>query len=138
MTDAKIEITCRHGSLSERTKSYAEEKVAKLQRFHDRVSRAHLVFDAEGERGRFLELVVHVDNGRTFVAKEHGDHARETIDLLVDKMEAQLRKDKEKLKAHHKPGGKKALSEPEPADRDEPTLDQVIDTELKSGKKKRP
>ena len=137
MSEAKIEITSRHGSISDKTKSYAEEKIRKLQRFHDRISRVHMVFDSEGERGgRFLEMVVHVDNGHTFVAKEHGEHAHETIDLLMAKMESQLRKDKEKLKSHHKPGGKNGNPLPKDTEPDEPTFDQVLDATLRPGKKK--
>lgn len=137
MSEAKIEITSRHGNVSDKTKAYAEEKIGKLHRLHDRISRVHLVFDSEGERGqRFLELVLHVDNGHTFVAKEHGEHARETIDLLMAKMEAQLRKDKEKLKAHHKPGAKNGIGAPPDPESGQPSYDDVLDATLRPGKKK--
>jgi ribosome-associated translation inhibitor RaiA len=44
---------------------------------------------------------VHVDTGATLVAKEKDQHFNRAIDLVVDKMERQLKKDNEKHK-HHK------------------------------------
>ena len=51
-----------------------------------------------------VEMIVLAAGTQNFVAKEVGADARACIDLLVDKMERQLTKHKEKLKNHKHSG----------------------------------
>lgn len=98
--EVPIELTSRHEHVSDRMKAYAEEKAAKLLRFHKRISRIQIVVDGIHEEPD-VEIIVHVDSGATLVAKEHREHFKSAIDLIVDKMERQLKKNNEKRK-HHK------------------------------------
>lgn len=103
----QIEVTSRHEPVSERMKSYATEKVSKLVRFHNRISRMQIVIDGVHEEP-VVELIVHVDSGATLVAKEHHEHFKGAVDLIVDKMERQLKKNNSKRKHHKGNGGSKA------------------------------
>jgi putative sigma-54 modulation protein len=137
MSELKIEITSRHGSLSDRLRAYAEAKVAKLSRFNDRLSRVHMVFDSLKVRERFVEMVVHSDTGHVFVAKQQGEHVRETVDQVVEKIARQLKKDKEKLKQHHKPDASKGgIRKTRVADA-EPAVDEIAEPEKKSRREPR-
>ena len=111
--DVTIEVTSRHESVSERMKSYATEKAEKLFRFHTRISRVQIVLDGVHDQP-LVEIIVHVDSGRTFVAREQGEHFKGTMDQLVEKMERQLKKDNERRK-HHKGHGSAGDVPPEPA-----------------------
>ena len=128
----RVVISARHTHLSERVKAYAREKIEKLERFDERVTKAELVLEAEfhGKRGsspgggppvereparrheraedragdvRAAELIVSVARERApFVARADGESPYAAIDLVVDKMERQLRKHREKLKDRHR------------------------------------
>ena len=82
--EVPIEITSRHDQVSDRMREYAQRKVEKLVRFHNRISRIQVVaYDPHSAPE--VELIVHVDSGTTMVAKERGDHFNNAIDALVVK-----------------------------------------------------
>jgi len=99
----EISVTGRHVEVSNRVRTYAEEKAQKLPRFFDRVQSIDIVVDKEKELSS-VEMIVRAAGAQTFVAKEVGPDAHSCIDLLVDKLERQLTKHKEKLRSHRHPG----------------------------------
>ena len=125
-----IEITSRHEPVSERMKAYATEKAARLQRFHNRISRIHIVVDGVHEEPD-VEIIVHVDSGATLVAKEHREHFKAAIDLLVDKMERQLVKNNRKRKQHRGDDAAGELRERDPDADAEETYDEVVRRDLR-------
>ena len=67
------------------------------------------------------------------MAKDRGTSFSATIDLLVDKLEAQLRKQKEKRKGHKIPGGKGVVArERKESAAAEETYEQVVRKSLRS------
>ena len=127
--DVKIEIVSRHEVVSERMKDYALEKAAKLQRFHGRISRMQIVMDGANGAAQTVEMIIHVDSGATLVAKETHDHWTAAVDLLVDKMERQLKKDKEKRRDHKKEGVKGQEPPLAPSETEE-TYDDIVRRDL--------
>lgn len=128
--DIPIEVTSRHEPVSDRMKTYATEKAAKLLRFHNRISRIQIVIDGAHEEPD-VEVIVHVDSGATLVAKEHKEHFKAAIDLIVDKMERQLKKNNQKRK-HHKGHGEAKGEIPGPDDGpgSEETYDDAVRKDL--------
>ena len=104
----RISVTGRHFEVSERIRSYAEEKAAKLPRYYDRVQGVEVILGREADLTA-VEMIVSASGTQTFVAKEIGPDAFSCIDLLVDKLGRQLTKHKEKYR-NRKHLGKK----PEP------------------------
>lgn len=100
-----IEFKGRHEHITERMQAHAARKLARLARFQDRLVRIEVVAD-RAHRNPEVELIVHQRRGTPLVAKDRGTSFSATIDLLVDKMEAQLRKLKERRKDHKVPNGK--------------------------------
>ncbi len=105
----RVQITGRHVSLSADVKEYAEEKLGKLPKFYDRIHEIEIIFDQESEQFS-AEAIVRADQKHTFVASESGSDRFGLIDALVDKLERQLTKHKEKSR-NHKHDGK---AEPPP------------------------
>ncbi|MDH3197270.1 MAG: ribosome-associated translation inhibitor RaiA [Candidatus Krumholzibacteria bacterium] len=101
-----ITTTARHYDLTPALKDYAEGKVQNLKRYFDHIVNANLIFSLEKYRHRF-EVTLHV-NGRDFVGVEESDDMYLSVDRSVDKLEAQLRKHKGRLK---KRKANKSLSE---------------------------
>ncbi len=103
MESVDISVTGRHVDVSNRLRNYAEEKASKLPRFFDRVQTIDVIIDKERDQ-MSVEMIVHAAGTQNFVAKEVGPDANACVDLLVDKMERQLTKHKEKLKNHKHAG----------------------------------
>lgn len=102
-----IEFKNRHEHLSERMQQNAASKIARLARYNDRVTRIEVIADNAHKKPE-VEFIVHLRRGRPLVAKESGESFAALVDLLLDRMEAQLRKHKEKRKDRKGNGGGKA------------------------------
>lgn len=106
----QISVIGRHVEVSDEIRAYAETKGGKLPRFYDRVSSIEFVFDHESDH-LTAEVIVKADGSHEFIAKEAGPDAFALIDVIVDKVERQLRKHKGKSRDHRHPGGKEPLEE---------------------------
>lgn len=103
--DVTIEFKGRHDHITERMQEHATKKLQRLGRFEDALTRVEVVADHAHENPE-VELIVHLRKGAPMVAKDRGESFSGTVDLLIDKMEAQLRKWKEKLTNHKFPDAK--------------------------------
>ena len=86
----EICITARHGSLSSDAAELIRQKVEKLTRFYDRVSSINVVIDLH-KRG---ESGVHAND---FFAASSGNNALSAVESVVQKLEQQLRRYKERV-----------------------------------------
>jgi putative sigma-54 modulation protein len=98
----QITVTGRHMGISDSLKSYCREKSERLIRFFDRIQSIEVVLD--GRNGQhFAEMIVHSVGTQPFVAREQHEDAYAAIDLLLDKVERQIRRHKEKLRNRKHP-----------------------------------
>ena len=102
-----IEFKGRHDHITERMQGHAVKKLARLSRYSDRLVRIEVVAD-HAHKNPEVELIAHLRRGAPVIAKDRGTSFSATIDLLVDKLGAQLRKHKEIHKDHKRPGVKEA------------------------------
>ncbi|GIW72888.1 MAG: hypothetical protein KatS3mg102_2430 [Planctomycetota bacterium] len=93
----RIDITARHLELTEALRAYATEKLARLQRHNDLVQEASVVLGADGAR-RVAEVIARPKVGGPLVARAEHDDLYAAIDLLVDKIDRQLGRHKERVK----------------------------------------
>ena len=107
--DMTIEFKGRHDHISQRMRDHAGRKLQKLVRYNDRVARIEVVADHAHEAPE-VELIVHMRRGKPLVARERGETFANTIDLLVEKMEKQLKRLKEKRKDHKVAGPRSAAA----------------------------
>ena len=99
----RVTVTGRHMGVSEALKQYGTEKVERLGRFFDRISAIDLILDGhDGEHS--AEVIVHADGSHPFVASEGQKDAFAAIDLVMDKIEHQIRRHKERLRNRKHPG----------------------------------
>lgn len=112
--EVTIEFKGRHDHISARMQAHAAKKLEKLGRYNDRIARIEVVADHAHESPE-VELIAHMRRGKPMVAKDQGKSFAATIDLLVAKMERQLKKAKEMLKDHKIPGGKDGAAKPKKA-----------------------
>ncbi len=105
----QITITGRHTSVTDAMKTYATEKFAKLERHDDLVTTAELVMDVEKTR-HWVEMIAHTKVGDRIVGKAEHTDMYAAIDLLVEKMDRQLKKHKEMVKVERKHGARGRVS----------------------------
>lgn len=92
----QVVVTGRHVNVTEEVKAYAAQKAEKLPRFYDRVQSIEVVLDAEGDD--FAVDMIVTAGRNNFIAHETGADMFALIDLIVDKLERQLTRHKEKFR----------------------------------------
>jgi len=96
----QLNISGHHVDVTDALRSYAEEKLQKLERHYDHITNAHLVLTVEKMRQR-AEATIHVSGAELFADADSED-LYAAIDLLIDKLDRQIIKHKEKtLDRHH-------------------------------------
>jgi putative sigma-54 modulation protein len=91
----QITVKGRHMGVTDALRGYCQEKADRLPRFLDRIQSIEVVLD--GHEGLHIaELIVHSAGATPFVAKEQHADAFAAIDLVMDKIEEQLRRYKER------------------------------------------
>lgn len=104
-SEVRIEFKGRHDHITERMQEHATKKLSRLGRFDNLLTRVEVVADHAHENPE-IELIAHMRKGAPHIAKDRGESFSGTIDMLVDKMEAQLRKLHDKLTDHKHPDAK--------------------------------
>jgi putative sigma-54 modulation protein len=95
----QLNITFRQFGSSEALKEYAREKVERVNKYLDRSGEAHVVLSLERHL-HHAEITIH-SGSWVLRGREKSEDMYASIDLAMDKIEAQLRRYKEKLKNHH-------------------------------------
>jgi putative sigma-54 modulation protein len=95
----QLSVTGHHVDITSALRNYVRNKVDKIGRHFDVVSDVHCILTVEKLRHK-AEATVNV-NGGTIYADATEDDMYAAIDGLVDKLDRQVRKYKEKLADHH-------------------------------------
>jgi len=95
----KIQITARHFHASQELHLHIQESIEKLAKFNDSITGAHVILDAEKSGVRRAEAIVKVLD-KSVCAEAEDIVMGKAIDAMLDKIERQLKKEKEKLKLH--------------------------------------
>lgn len=94
-----IEITGRHVDVTDSMRQYAEKRLDKLLAEFPRVDKVHVILDVQKYR-HIAEIVVHARRHIRLEAKETSDSMYASIDVVVDKIEKQLRRSIDKKHEH--------------------------------------
>ncbi|MGA7827361.1 MAG: ribosome-associated translation inhibitor RaiA [Geobacteraceae bacterium] len=99
----QITTTFRHMESSEPLKAYAQEKLEKVQKYIDEPIVAQVFLTVEKIR-HSAEITI-TAKGITIKASEETNDMYAAIDAVTDKIERQLRRYKERIKAHKPSNG---------------------------------
>jgi putative sigma-54 modulation protein len=94
----QLNLTGHHVEITDPLRSYVNEKMDKLERHFDHVTNVHVVLSVEKLRQK-AEADVHVSGAELF-AEATSEDMYAAIDSLIDKLDRQIIKHKEKLNAH--------------------------------------
>jgi len=98
-----IDITFKNIDPSDALKDYAKKRLAKIGKFIDRPAEAHVILSVEKIRHK-AEVTLNAD-GVIINAVEITEDMYSAIDMVMDKVERQVKKHKEKLQVR-KPSAK--------------------------------
>jgi putative sigma-54 modulation protein len=97
----EIKISARHGHLSEEMQSFIRHKAEKLPHFFERLTMIEVIVDLKGDVKQ-VEFNVTAEHKHDIVARENNSDLRAAVDLVMDKLEKQLVKYKEKVQDHRR------------------------------------
>lgn len=100
----RINVSIRHGHISEPTQAMIRRRLEKLQRLIERISEIELTADLEHHDQPTVDLKVTAMK-HEFNAVGEGANLLAAVDEAVDRMEQQLRKHKEKVQDRHRSAG---------------------------------
>jgi putative sigma-54 modulation protein len=100
----QINLTGHHVDVTEALRGYVDSKFERLARHFDHVINAHVILSVE-KLERKAEATLHVNGAKVFADSVHEDMYA-AIDALIDKLDRQVLRHKEKKAAHRAPGAK--------------------------------
>jgi putative sigma-54 modulation protein len=95
----QMNITFRHLDPIDSLKTYAQEKVERVNKYLEKASDAHVVLSLDRHLHQ-ADITIH-SGSYLLRGKEKSEDMYASIDLAMDKIERQLKRYKEKLKSHH-------------------------------------
>ena len=101
----RINLTGHHMDITASLRNFVESKFERLERHFDNMTNIHVILAVEKDR-QIAEATIKVNRGRLFAEAKHEDMYA-AIDDLVDKLDRQVKKHKEKLTDHHRSEGSK-------------------------------
>lgn len=96
----QIDLTGHHVDITPALRGYVNEKFERLERHFDNVTDVHVILSVEKLRHK-AEATIQISGGSLF-ADNVEDDMYAAIDGLVDKLDRQVKKHKEKLTDHHR------------------------------------
>lgn len=94
----QISLTGHHVDITDALRNYVDTKFERLERHFDRVTNVHVILTVEKQRHK-AEATMHL-NGADLFADAEKEDMYAAIDGLVDKLDRQVKKHKEKLIDH--------------------------------------
>jgi ribosome hibernation promoting factor len=92
----QIKISARHGHLSDATQQFIRDKAQKLTHIFQRLTMIEVTVDLKDEE-KLVEFVVSAEHKHDFVGHERNKDVLAAVDLVMAKLEGQLRRYKEKI-----------------------------------------
>ncbi len=105
----QINLTGHHIDITDALKSYVDSKFERLARHFDHVINAHVVLSVE-KLAQKAEATLYINGGKVFADSVHEDMYA-AIDTLIDKLDRQVLRYKEKKSSHRGPVAKIAEAE---------------------------
>ena len=93
----KVTVTARHTKFTEAMKEVAVQKAHRLEHFFDHLKKIEVILDTDGNTRFSVEMIASGLHDHVIVCQGSSRTALTALDQVVEKMERQLVKFKEKL-----------------------------------------
>ena len=95
----RIILSGRHVAITEAIRDYAREKVERLEKYFEGITNAEVKLTVEGVQ-HCAEIILAAAGGATIIVTATNDDMYSAIDIVIEKIERQLKKHKAKLQRH--------------------------------------
>lgn len=96
----QLNITGHHIEITDALRDYVQSKIQKIERRFSNITNVHVVLTYEKQSQQKAEAHVNLAKG-DINAHAEADDMYAAIDLLIDKLDRQVIKHKEKMNNHH-------------------------------------
>lgn len=96
----QLSISGHHLDITDAIKQHAEEKLSKIKHHFDHLININMILEVEKDVQK-AEASIHI-SGADLFAKAESEDMYVSIDRMVNKLDAQVRKHKEKLNEHRR------------------------------------
>src|SRR5512138_1631890 len=101
----RVSVTFRHMEATEPIKEYAQDKVERIKKYFPDPITAHVVLSTERGYQHVADVNITLHNGLTLQGEEITEDMYSSIDLVMAKIERQIRKYKDKIRSHKPASG---------------------------------
>jgi len=98
----QVQISTRHGHLSDASQERIAAKAEKLLRIFDRLTAIQIIIDLTDSDSPRVDAKVSAEHKHDFMAHDQSDELMTSVDAVVHRLEQQLRKYKEKVQERHR------------------------------------
>jgi putative sigma-54 modulation protein len=98
----QIQISTRHGHLSDASREKISVRAEKLLRIFDRLTAIEIIVDLTDSNTPRVDGKVSAEHKHDFVAHDQSDNLMGSVDSVLHRLEQQLRKYKEKVQERHR------------------------------------
>lgn len=95
----QLNLSGHHVEITDSMRAYVEEKLTKLERHFDHLTNVQVILSVEKLEQK-AEASLHLAGGNDIHAESVNGDMYAAIDAMVDKLDRQVLKHKEKLKSH--------------------------------------
>lgn len=106
----QLSVSGHHVDLTESIHGFVNQKFERLERHYDHITQVHVVLTVE-KSSHIAEATAHLSGAEIFANADCEDMYT-AIDRLVDKLDRQIIKHKEKVTAHHNGSHSRSPSHP--------------------------
>lgn len=96
----QMSVTFRHMDATQALKDYAHEKVDRIRKYFPDPIKAHVVLACDRGYSHHADVVLTLHNGIVIAGEETTEDMYSSIDLVMAKIERQVRRYKEKIRSH--------------------------------------
>ena len=93
-------ISGKHIEITEAIRRHAEEKTSKLPKYYNSINQVEVLIDGGQGDNVSVEIIARAEHSKVFIGTERGNDAYRCIDMVVHKIERQLRRRKGKERNH--------------------------------------
>ncbi|QDV76167.1 ribosome hibernation-promoting factor, HPF/YfiA family [Botrimarina mediterranea] len=116
----QIQVTARHGHLSDESHDRVKAKAEKLLRHFDRLMSIEVVIDLQDSNKPRVDVLVSAEHKHDFVAHDQSMNLMTSVEAAIHKVDQQVRKYKERIIENHRdPEVKRLAPEAAGADTDD-------------------
>ena len=95
----ELTVTFRHLEPSDALREYVTDRIARIEKYLGNTAEVHIILSHE-KRANIAEAIVHANRATITAKEQHEDNMYASIDLVLDKIERQVKKHKDKISSH--------------------------------------